>query len=249
MGAQHYHGQSELVLSNYTDIIDATTISGRAEISHWDEFKDGDDDRNLNALYWRQTFDVSKSNGKKKGALSNIRKHCTCRKEYNPDKTMFKCLKSNCGIWNHVECLEEDLRDELESRLEKRSLQGYLDRRSAAYQAELQEKSKSLGTTIAVGIANAISSAKHVIEGAIEQQDADPSVDTEKTPVKSHKTKGSRQASRLRIAISNSGPGAENDNGAVVAKIKLLPQPNAESKEVKEWTIKLDCLQCGESLD
>jgi hypothetical protein len=90
--------------------------------------RNGDEDKDLNALYWRQTFDVSKLGYKRKGSLSALRKHCICRKEYNPDKTMFKCMRApECGIWKHLECLEGDLRSHLEVRLEKRSLQGYLE--------------------------------------------------------------------------------------------------------------------------
>ena len=252
MGAQHYHGQSELVLSNYTDIIDATTISGRADISHWDEFKDSEDDKSLGALYWRQTFDVSKLGAKKKGGLSSIRRHCICSKEYNPDKTMFRCLQSKCGIWNHRECLEEELRLDLEARLQKRSLQGYLDRRSAAFEAEEKERVKSLGSTIAVGFVNAISTAKQVVEGVTAEVPKDLAFDIRKSPPKSPRGKpnnSSRESSRLQISIATAGAGAENSNGAVVSKIKLLPSPNAESTESKQWSIKLDCLQCGEPLD
>ncbi len=252
MGAQHYHGRSELVLSNYTDIIDATTISGRADISHWDEFKDSEDDKSLNALYWRQTFDVSKLGPKKKGGLSIVRKHCICFKEYNPDKTMFRCLYSRCGVWNHRACLEEELRADLEARLQKRSLQGYLDRRSAAFEAEEKERMRSLGNTIAVGIANAISTAKHAVDVVTGELPKDDAFDARKTPPKSPKGRpknSAREPSRLQISITDSGHGAENGNGTVVAKIKLFPSPNAESKEVKQWSIKLDCLKCGEPLD
>lgn len=252
MGAQHYHGQSELVLSNYTDIIDATTISGRADISHWDEFKDSDDDKSLSALYWRQTFDVSKLGAKKRGGLSSIRRHCICSKEYNPDKTMFRCLQSKCGIWNHKECLEEELRLDLEARLQKRSLQGYLDRRSAAFETEEQERKKSLGNTIAVGIANAISTAKQAVEVVTGELPKDVAFDAGKLPPKSPRGRpknSNREASRLQISIASAGAGADNGNGAVVAKIKLLPSPNTESTEIKQWSIKLDCLKCGEPLD
>jgi hypothetical protein len=261
MGAQHYHGQAELILSNYTDIIDATTISGRAEISHWDEFKDEDDDKDLNSLYWRQTFDCSRLGPKNKGGLSMLRKHCICRKEYNPDKTMFKCLRApDCGIWNHSECLERDLRSELEARLEKWSLTGYLDRRAAAFEAEQVDQQRSLGSTIAVGATAVVSAAttvfnhaRHAIEASTPEVETDTSFDTGKTPLKSptksrKKGRDSRNLNRLHISISSSGPGSEDGNSAVIAKVKLLPANEADA-EVKEWTIKLDCLKCGKPLD
>jgi hypothetical protein len=255
MGPQHYHGQSELVLSNYTDIIDATTISGPADISYWDEMKDGDEDKDLNALYWRQTFDVSKMGPKQKGGLSVLRKHCICRKEYNPDETMFKCLNSACGIWNHLECLQNELRRDLETRLEKRSLQGYLDRRAAAFDAEQQEKQRSLGDTIAVGIAHAASNLLHTTTQVFRSTpDLATATSTEASNALPKSLKGKRKGkhssdSRLVISISNSGPAAEEGNGAVVATVKLLPAKNGDSKEVKEWMIKLDCLKCEKALD
>ncbi|RMZ81213.1 hypothetical protein DV737_g2642, partial [Chaetothyriales sp. CBS 132003] len=112
-GPQVYHGQQELVLSNHVEVVEATTISGPAEVSHWDEQEDSDgdeDERPLYPLFWRQTLDLKPGpNGKP--TLSVLRKHCVCRKEYNPDRIMFKCMQDSCGIWNHKECLEKDVED------------------------------------------------------------------------------------------------------------------------------------------
>jgi hypothetical protein len=171
---------------------------------------------------------------------------------------MFKCLRApECGIWNHLECLEGDLRSHLEVRLEKRSLQGYLDRRAPAYELKQQARQRSLGNTIAVGIANAASTiihgAMHAIEGNTPDREANSSFDAGEALLRSprgraKKGKDSNKNSRLQISISNAGPGADSGNGAVIAKIKVLPGTKGET-DVKEWTIKLDCLKCGKPLD
>ncbi|RMD40087.1 hypothetical protein DV735_g5061, partial [Chaetothyriales sp. CBS 134920] len=84
-GPQPYHGQQELVLSNHAEVVEATTISGRAEVSHWTEEDDDDEERPLYPLFWRQTFDLNPGPDGKP-TLSALRKHCVCRKEYNPDR-------------------------------------------------------------------------------------------------------------------------------------------------------------------
>lgn len=53
-GAQPYHGKSELVASNHMEIIDATTISGKADVTHVLEKEDAP---TATGLYWRQKFD------------------------------------------------------------------------------------------------------------------------------------------------------------------------------------------------
>ena len=55
-GAQHYHGKSELVASNHMEIIDATTISDKADVSHVLEKEDAP---TVTGLYWRQKFDFT----------------------------------------------------------------------------------------------------------------------------------------------------------------------------------------------
>ncbi len=52
-GARDYHGKHELIASNHMEIIDAMTVAGKANVSHWLE---KDEEKVLDALYWRQTF-------------------------------------------------------------------------------------------------------------------------------------------------------------------------------------------------
>ena len=56
-GRKHYHGEKELVASNHMEIVDAMTVSGRANVKHWLEL---DDEEELPDLFWRQKFDFPK---------------------------------------------------------------------------------------------------------------------------------------------------------------------------------------------
>jgi hypothetical protein len=53
-GRALYHGKKELIASNHMEIIDAMTVSGRANVKHWLEL---DDEEDLPDLFWRQKFD------------------------------------------------------------------------------------------------------------------------------------------------------------------------------------------------
>ena len=53
-GPEHYHGKNELVASNHMEVIDAMTVSGKAEVMHLIE---KDDAPTVTGLYWRQKFD------------------------------------------------------------------------------------------------------------------------------------------------------------------------------------------------
>lgn len=53
-GREYYHGKAELVASNHMEIIDAMTVSDKAEIT---SVREEDDAPTAIGLYWRQTFD------------------------------------------------------------------------------------------------------------------------------------------------------------------------------------------------
>lgn len=54
-GKRRYHGEDELVASNYLDILDVLSFAGKADVIEWDEQSDGSEFMGRN-LYWRQTF-------------------------------------------------------------------------------------------------------------------------------------------------------------------------------------------------
>jgi len=53
-GHRKYHGRSELVASNYMEVLDVLSFAGKAEVEQWTE--EGTGDELPKALYWRQTF-------------------------------------------------------------------------------------------------------------------------------------------------------------------------------------------------
>ncbi|KIW92176.1 uncharacterized protein Z519_07160 [Cladophialophora bantiana CBS 173.52] len=116
MGRQPYHGKRELVLSNHVDIVEAHTISGHAEVSHWDE----EDDSNKTVLrerYWRQTLNITASPAK---MLSKLRQFCTCNGYDNPKLDTYQCR--DCSMWNHEACLIADLEKRAWEKFKKGSL-------------------------------------------------------------------------------------------------------------------------------
>ena len=76
-GAQKYHGGTEMIASNHMEIIDAMTVSDRADVTHWEE---KDDDPAMTGIYWRQTYNCLK---KKLGVGSS-------RSNVNPMLTIFE---------------------------------------------------------------------------------------------------------------------------------------------------------------
>lgn len=61
-GREPYHGESEVVMSNHMEVVDAMTVAGRADVTRWNEL---DADEEMGHLFWRQFYDV-----RQKGQLS-----------------------------------------------------------------------------------------------------------------------------------------------------------------------------------
>ena len=53
-GLEPHHGSDELIASNVMDIVDATSVRGRADVTHWIEEQQ---EEAPDGIYWRQTFD------------------------------------------------------------------------------------------------------------------------------------------------------------------------------------------------
>jgi hypothetical protein len=53
-GKRTYHGNNEVVASNYLEVLDVLSFAGKADVQYWDEDVDGDQIKSL--LYWRQTY-------------------------------------------------------------------------------------------------------------------------------------------------------------------------------------------------
>ncbi|KAJ9651389.1 hypothetical protein H2198_009333 [Neophaeococcomyces mojaviensis] len=103
------HAQAELIMSNHLQVIDATSITSKADISYWDEWNDDHLDQ-APERFWRQRFDKSNFNKKHDSptALTELRKFCTCQRPYNPDHPMYHHT-TGCKNWNHEECLIEEI--------------------------------------------------------------------------------------------------------------------------------------------
>lgn len=100
-GRQWYHGSNELIASNEMQIIDAMTVDGTVDVKHWIETND-DDDMPPDQLVWRQTYNF------KSQQLSELRKHCACGLQYNPDTMLIGCTNPVCKKWLHGACIVED---------------------------------------------------------------------------------------------------------------------------------------------
>ncbi|RFU36110.1 hypothetical protein B7463_g280, partial [Scytalidium lignicola] len=100
-GQRTYHGYHELIASNYMDVLDVLSFAGKAEVNHW--LEEGNDEDQTSGLYWRQTFN------RETGLLSPIKTHCICNGHSNPDSMMFVCDNETCKIWLHPECLIDDI--------------------------------------------------------------------------------------------------------------------------------------------
>jgi hypothetical protein len=234
-GRQHYHGSSELVLSNDPAIIEARTISGMADVGQWDEWDDEEEIKGGAGLYWRQKLDITLGSNNKK-ALSAVRKHCKCGKEYNPDSTMFRCPKRECETWNHTECLQADLRKTLEPKMANRSIQRWLDKQAVALD-KMPQHLYSSNTTITVDDPSSPHAGPNSVAKSL------------RSPQKGRDRKVPRIENQLVINISNDGLEKSGSQGAVMANVQLFSNANESSSEAKQWLIKLTCLKCGGPLD
>lgn len=246
MGRQPYHGKQELILSNYTDIIEAHSISCHAEVSHWDE----NDDSNQTVLserYWRQTLDVAKLGAhpaKATHALSRLRKFCICGGYDNPNVDMYQCRTVGCGMWNHQGCLVKDL----EERAWAQFKQGILTH-------EVPDKQQEKGFTQKVG-----ETLGHIVNLGLRRGEVKDEAHSEAIPL----AKGTK---KLKVAAGGKSPWSGKLRGEIVkihddthAAIvtQLVPDansnPNSNSKLVREfepkvWHMKMSCLKCRQALN
>ncbi|KAJ9653768.1 hypothetical protein H2201_009103, partial [Coniosporium apollinis] len=101
-GRRPYHGCNELIASNDMQVINATTVDGKADVRQWIEDDEAEEVLDAEQLFWRQTWDA------RSRMLSAPREHCVCRKPFNPDKLLIACSNQSCRIWMHAECIAAD---------------------------------------------------------------------------------------------------------------------------------------------
>lgn len=268
-GQRPYHGKQEMVMSNHADIIDATTISGQAHVSFWDENDDSDLDRSvLKEVYYRSTLNYAR-NGKP--FMSAVRKHCVCRSEYNPDTTMYRCNNSTCGIWNHDSCLKKELLKDINKQRRTDNLKPYLDQRAEEWKNEQQERMQSPTGLLADGARRIVKTAANImsqIEGidaaSVEERAEDFDAVAALTPSKAKQASKSVPATPSKVSSKKQTP-AESLKKNVDGRIEVLIKQEADRKPViavvtlmasskltapaGEWEIRLDCLDCRRPLD
>jgi hypothetical protein len=118
-GRKPYHGTTEVIPSNWIDIIDPTTIGPQVRVfwrnedledeeeTSWGDkdlsrpprdYQKDDDGTDLK-LYWRQYYDAQAR------TLTPPQKHCTCRRPCNLHELMIKCER--CNLWLHATCIAQ----------------------------------------------------------------------------------------------------------------------------------------------
>jgi len=256
MGRQPYHGQRELIMSNAIDIIDAQTIACAAEVSHWDE-NDDDHEGNQKERFWRQTLDISKIKPKTTAGLSPLRRHCFCQEYYNPDTTMYKCLRADCGIWNHEECLWKAVLEKAWDKFEKGELAKDLDDLVNG-DAKPKDSDKTLSERILSPAETFGHSVKRRImqtfETAVEEVKHETDVELHVAKVAKRGRPRKKDSQERRWTGKLEATVSLGEDESVQATIRqLVPSSTGKGKkenfEVKEWTVKLDCLKCGRPLD
>ncbi|KAF7871888.1 hypothetical protein EAF04_003995 [Stromatinia cepivora] len=105
-GRRKYHGNLELIASNYLDIVDVLTFAGKIDVEPFSEDL-GDDavsDPEPGKFYWRQTFCRATQR------LSDLPVYCLCNGHYNPDIREYEhiCDNKACQTLYHSQCLVED---------------------------------------------------------------------------------------------------------------------------------------------
>ncbi|KAI5799010.1 hypothetical protein EDC01DRAFT_26775 [Geopyxis carbonaria] len=213
-GRQYYHGSRELVASNHMEIIDAMTVSGKANVTHWLEL---DEDEELHDLFWRQRLDAPSL------ILGEVREHCKCHKYYNPDNTMFLC--PGCKIWLHEECVAQDIK--------LRIIDGTLQPPATAEKEENGVPAATADESNAVSLADKATpkkpGRKSLVELAVEQSLASTAVTTvtvaDTPPPKTPKT----------LNGATPGKGTKKPKAAVAAELELITVKfvSEEGKELK----------------
>lgn len=215
-GRLPHHGAREVVLSNHSDIIDATSISSMAELTHWDEDDDESDPQKDAELFYRSTLNFAKG-----GARSEVRKHCKCNEPFNPDgKPMYRCNVVTCSTWNHEDCLLDSITETLVEKASNNHdrLKSYLDQRVAYEKQKAQKHGRSLGESTRLVGERVLSAVESIIH----------------TP--------SRSANRSAMHRIEEGDDAEASNPAddfdavtaLTPSAKARAQANSASKVVRD---------------
>jgi hypothetical protein len=239
-GRQPYHGQRELVASNHMEIVDAMTVSGRANVTHWLEL---DEDEDLPELFWRQKFDWPT------GKLSDIRQHCACNGYYNPNKRMVGC--GACGKWLHDECIIEDIKNRVLERGGPPEEVAQKDEDSIAVAKPAPpSKRKGAKSLFAAAVDSFVpTSAKSTPKATASASTAPPATSTKKRSAKELKS----EKEKIEVTYNEETCKAHvrDLRGATEVAVSAKKRKSTGGSStvvegVKEWDEEVKCLCCHE---
>lgn len=241
------YAPNELIMSNWLDIIDANSISAKADAYYVDE----DNEEHLYNVpdrFWRQTFNAGESAKKPKdpAMLSAFKSVCRCQRPINPAKRVLRCAKGTCKTWNHEQCIVDAIGDKLWPSYEAGKMDDYA--RDNAPEARIV-----LSTADAIG--NVAEHLKNMIEdgiAAVAQETAPKLEPGTATVARKDKEEASAAAQAKR-----GKPKKTQDvwkaslNIVVVFDNKQPPVARVTEKidEKRSWDLRVACLVCGHTMD
>lgn len=253
----HYYAKeyasSELIMSNWLDIIDANSISAKADVYYLDEDEE-DDFLYVPDRFWRQTFNAGEAGASASDPklMSSLKQFCRCQRPINPEKKVLQCGKSSCKTWNHEQCIIDEIGDDLWASYDTNKMEQYVQ--------EHAPEAKSIGTQIvdAVGVVGQDmgNQLKHLM------QDGVAAVAQETTPKLTSKNAITKEEN---VAATGSTPKSakkgrpKKTQGAWKATLGIMiifddKQPPIarvmeKDGQKRSWDLRIDCLVCGQTMD
>ena len=241
--ARQYYGQGELVMSNYFDVIDAMTISNKADIQHYDEW----DDAKLGSpawRYWRQSFDAHgfSKNKKAKNLLSGLRSLCKCGKPHNPDKKLWHCPHAACHKWNHNECLIDDIGRRAYSDFKA----GKMDDFAKENKLETKDLTNQLLSPVRAVGHRIVEAVEEVLEEGIEEVQHETTIELHSS---ANGATGPEKRKQGRPKKDETGWQGKFDISIVSEENKQLFARVEEKSGNKRWEVRVNCLCCRRVMD
>ena len=223
-------------MSNAMDIVDAMTVAGPAEVTHWDEQEDEQEyeQEDLGRRFFRQFLDIRKLGGAKGSELSALRQHCICHNYYNPNKTMYKCPHEDCGMWNHEECLVDAILDKKYERLVEES------------GPAVNGTERTVLSTVKDPVTKALFPAKKLKDLSNSRTPSGPIKSETATPNSTSKTKKKLNGANGRQGMFNAKIKNADEAAGKGLQVTITDK---RGKDPETWVEAVRCLKCGQVLD
>lgn len=241
-------------MSNWLDIIDANSISAKADVFYLDE----DDDSNLFNVpdrFWRQTFNAGEAadNPNAPGSLSALKSVCKCQYPINPGKRVLRCASGSCKTWNHEGCIIDEIGDDLWASYEAGKMDEYTQDHApiaksiatqivGAIEAASTDVKDHLKHLMEDGVAAVAQEVKPKLESKTKKAVKEESVATKAAPTTSAKRGRTKKVSGAWKASLNIDITFDNNQPPVA-------QVSEKYGQKKKWTFRVDCLVCGHTMD